>query len=397
MANAEQARAQQAARNREFMRMAAVQPIQATAQGSTAYAAGSLYNFDVPIVAGAFVEKIRIFYTFDFTNTAGGTPDLAYTAAGPYALFSDVSVTFGNKQITVNPYVAKVLSQLRGYNRYAPNTTPAVSATGIQTLLNNQTIASGANAHKGFIDIPLTNVHPSSPYGLLPIGGSGTRMQIQLQSAATVVGADPLNNVLNIASGATNSVTAIGGTVKVVVFYKDYKSFVTPQALSCDLSGLPTSQIIRLREINPLTSGTPNYLSITNPYPFVKTCHIVIDGQSSRRFAAAANVEAFRIDSAENTSSALRVYDASTGGISNYYTRHREIYGSDLDEGVLVYDANAENGVDSSDQEGEAWLNVASSGYPAARVGIQVATTVSTTITPRVVSCGVILNPVGIN
>jgi hypothetical protein len=223
-------------------------------------------------------------------------------------------------------------------------------------------------------------------------------MQIQLQSAAAVVGNDPLNNVLAINAGATNAVTAIGGSVRVVVFYKDYKSFVTPQALTADLTGLPTSQILRLREINPLTTGSPNFLSITNPYPFVKTVHLVIDGQSATRFAAADNIQAFRIDSAENTSSALRAYDASTGGMENYYTRHREIYGSDLDEGVLVYDANAENGVDSSDQEGEAWLNVASSGYPAARVGIQVGTTSSAlNITPRVVSCGVILNPVGIN
>jgi hypothetical protein len=185
--------------------------------------------------------------------------------------------------------------------------------------------------------------------------------------------------------------------VKVVVYYRDYKSFVTPAALNADLTGLPTAQMIRLREMNPLTQGTPNYLAITNPYAFVKTIHLVIDGKQSDKFATAANIEAFRIDGAENTSSTLRAYDQSTGGMVNYYSRHRELYGSDADEGVLLFDGNAENSTDTNDQEGEMWLNVAGSGYPAARVGVQVTSVDSTKgVVPRVVSFGVIINTVGI-
>jgi hypothetical protein len=129
----------------------------------------------------------------------------------------------------------------------------------------------------------------------------------------------------------------------------------------------------------------------------VKLLHIVIDGKQSDKFSTAANVEQFRIDGAENTSSVLRAYDPSTGGIVNYYSRHRELYGADADEGVLLFDGNAENSTDTNDQEGEMWFNVANSGYPAGRVGVQVASVDTTkSIVPRVVSFGIIINTSGI-
>lgn len=397
--NAAQARQIQAQKNRDFMRLGYPQPALANAQNGTAYQAGSLYNFDVPIMPGAYVEKIRVSYTVNFTNTAGGTPGLNLTAAGALALFNDISVNFGNKQVTMHPYFTQVLAQLRGYNRTKQGSVVGNSATGVQSLLYSQpAIAAGANAWKGYFDVPLTLIHPTSPYGLIPVGGSGTRMQIQLQSATALVGSDPLLYPMALTAGATNVVSAVTGSVKVTVFYRDFKSFATPQQLECDLTGLPTAQVIKLREANPLTAGSPNYVSITNPYPFVKTMSIVIDGNSLTQFSAASNIQAFRIDGAENTSTQLRVYDSSTGGMENYYSRHRELYGNDSDEGVLVFDANAESAVDSSNQEGEMWLNVASSGFPAARLGFQVGSVSSALgIVPRVVTAGVILNPVGIN
>ena len=395
MATQQQMLAQQAQNNRDFMRLGYPQPISANSQNGTAYQTGQLYNFDVPIVAGAFVEKITAYWTLNFTYTPG-TGSAALNAGGAYNMFPDVSVLFGNKQITTHPYLTKVLAQTRGYNRTPSNSALGNSSAGIQSVLSSQpAIASGANTWKGNWDLPTTLVHPTSPFGLLPIGGSGTRMQVQLQSAGSLTGADPLNNLFAITGNAT--ITAVTGTINVVVWYRDFKSFATPQALSCDLTGLPTSQIIRLREVNPLTAGSPNYLSVTNPYPFIKLASIVIDGNSSAKFADASNIQAYRIDGAENTSSALRVYDSTNGGMSNYYKRHREMYGNDLDEGVLIFDANAESVVDTSNQEGEMWLNVSSSGFPAARVGVQVGSVSSTSIVPRVVNFGVIMNPVGIN
>lgn len=401
---AQQAKALQAIKNRDFMRIGYPQPILCNATGGTAYNAGQLMNFDVPIVPGAYIEKIRVYWTLNFTNTQGATPGIALTPGGTggYSLFSDFSLNFGNKQITMHPYFSKVLQTLRGYNRTPAGTVIGNNAAGVQTVLFNQpAIVNGANAWNGYFDVPTTLVHPSSPYGLLPIGGSGTRAQIQLTTAPALTGtagqADPLNHAIAITAGATNALSAITGTVNVVVFYRDFKSMATPQALEADLTGLPTAQVLRLRDISPAVSGSLNFLSITNPYPFLKTASIIIDGQSSTKFCAANNIQAFRIDGAENTSSQLRTYDSTNGGMANYFSRHRELYGQDLDEGVIVFDANAENGVDSSNQEGEMWLNVSNSGYPAARLGFQVGTVSNTNITPRIVNIGAVMNPVGIS
>jgi hypothetical protein len=395
----EQLREQQRIMNRDFMQLSYSQPISAQAQNGTAYTLGGTLNFDVPIISGAYAESIRVYTTLNFTNTAGGTPALAMTAAGTYGLYNDVSVTFGNKQATLHPYFTKVLAQTRGYNRTPSGTVIGQSVAGIQNMLHSvPAIAAGANTWKTYFDIPLNAIHPTSPFGLLPIGGSGTRMQIQLATAQSLVGSDPLNFPMALGAGGTNVISAISGTVNVVVFYRDYKSMSTPQQLQANLTGLPTAQILKMRDLGPLMAGSMQYASIVNPYPFVKTVSLVIDGTSTAKFADAANIQAFTIDGAENTSSQLRAYNSTTGGMANYYSRHRQLYGNDCDEGVLVFDANAENSANSSLQEGEAWLNVTNNGYPAARLGFQVGTaTAANGITPRIVTCGVIINPVGIS
>lgn len=382
--------------NRDMMKYGTLKPILANAQNGTTYATGQLMNFDVPIVAGAYAEKIRIYHDVTFTYTAAGSgPTVSVNAGGQANLFNDVTVNFGNKQQGIHPYVARVLMQAGGYNRTHVGQVLGNQSSSVQTLLYAMpAVAAGANEWKGYTDIPLNLVHPQSPYGLIPIGGSGTRMQVQITTPAGFVGADPLNNVIN----TNGTITAIGGSVTVVIFYRDYVSTVSPAALGMDLTGLPTAQVIRLRDISPLTAGSPNYLSITNPYPFNKIVSIVIDGQSSSTFCAASNIQAFRVDGAENTSSALRVYDTTNGGMVNYFSRVRELYGQDYDDGVLLYNGNAENTADTSLQDGEVWLNVASNGYPAARLGFQVGTVSSAnSITPRVVTYGVLMNPVGIN
>lgn len=391
---AAQAQAVQAQKNRDFMRLGYSQPILANAQTGNAYVPGTLLNYDIPVVAGAYAEKVRIYYTINFTYTPG-TGGATVNAGGAFNLFSDLSVLFGNKQITTHPYILKVLGQMRGYNRTNFGQTLGSQSASVQGLLYSMpALTPGANVWKGYYDLPLTLIHPTSPFGLLPIGGTGTKAQIQLTAASGFTGPDPLLNVIAISGNAT--VTAVTGTVGVNVFYRDYKSFATPVALECDLSNLPTAQIIKLREVNPLTSGSMNYASINNPYPFSKIISIICDGNSSGTFTAATNLQGFRIDSAENTSSALRSYEVSNGGMNNYFTRQREIYGCDFDDGVTVFDANAENTADASLQEGEMWLNVSSSGFPAARLGFQVGSVSSALFTPRVVSYGVMLNPIGI-
>lgn len=395
--SAAQKAAMQAQQNNQFMRKSILQPIAANAQNGTTYATGTPMNFDVPIVAGAFVERVRVSYSLSFTYTANGTgPYVNWTAAAPYNIFSENSITFGNRQVTMTPYLTKVLAQLRGYNRTTPGQVLGSSSSNVQTALYAQpAISAGSNTIKGYYDIPLNSIHPLSVIGLLPIGGSGTRMQVQLVPATSFAqaNADPLQYPIS----TNGTISAVTGTISVTILYRDYKSFNSPQALQPLLDGLPTAQIIKLPEINPLTSGSYNYFRFTNPYPFNKVISLVIDGQATGTFCSAANITGFRIDAAENTNSALRVWDTSSGGFNNYLINVRDRYGQDLDDGVLVFDANGENTADSSLQEGENWMNISPSGYPAARVGVQVTTVSSTNFVPRVAAWGILMNPVGIN
>jgi hypothetical protein len=387
--------AQQAA-NDTFMQLSYEQPILANAQNGTNYApGGNPLNFDVPIVPGAFLTRLTIRHRLTVNYTPAGSG--AYenlTAAGEYAVFQNVEVRFGNRQIEVHPYVAKVLAQLAGYNRTDTNRPLGNVNNDIQAMLyTNPTVNSGDNEWTFDVDIPLTLLHPMSVNGILPISGSGTRVQVSLQPTASFVGKDPLLNVID-----TNGSVTVSGTVEVIAWYRDWQSMTTRQALAPSLAGLSTVQVIKPQSINPLSAGTPNFKRITNPYPFVKLIHIVIDGQQSGKFVSdASNIQLYEIDKAENTSSAFIKYDATNGGMQNYYKRVRELYGQDLDSGVIVFDATAMNTANPSNRNGRAFLDLTPNGYPAARVGFQVGQVGTGTYgTPRVETWGVIINPMGI-
>ncbi len=287
---------------------------------------------------------------------------------------------------------------MRGYNRLLTGETLANQNTSIQNaIFKAPTVAAGANEWKGTIDVALNGIHPLSPYGLIPMGGSGTRGQVQLVPTVAFTGADPLNSVINL-NGNTGTITGLTGTITVTILYRDWQSFSMPDQLQLDLTGMPTAQVLKTQEVSPLTAGNYNYLRLTNPYPFVNLTSIVIDGQSSSTFCDSQNITGYRIDAAENTNASLRVYDNTTGGINNYYKKIRRTYGQDLDNGVLMYDARGENVVDSSLFNGTAYLNLTNGGYPAARAGFQVNNVSNANgITPRVVTFGLIQNPIGIH
>lgn len=383
--------------NVRFMKYSFRQFTLADAQNGTAYAVGgNPLNFICPIIEGGFAERIIIRTTLNFTYTpAGSSPYVNLTAAGAYAIFKEVEVVFGNTVIKVHPYIAHILNRIWGYLREYPGQTIGYQAANIQNLIYQlPAIASGANTWQFDIDIPLNTVHPLSVAGLLPIMGSGTRLQINVTPAPAIVGKDPLNNAIDT-NGTIENVT---GTVQVIVVYRDYKSFWTRDYLAPNLDSrfVPSVQWIKPQEINPLTAGSPMFKRLENPYEFAKIVSIVIDGQSSGTFCAANNIQLYEIDRAENTSSVLRKFDSTNGGMANYYRMVRDRYGQDLPEGVLVFDAVSENTADPSLQDGVDYLNLTAAGFPAARLGFQVGAVSSSNTTPRVVTYGVILNRQGL-
>lgn len=385
--------AAQKAMNTSFMRYSYEQPIPANAQNGNAY--GQALNFDVPIVAGAFLTRLRVFQNLTVNYTAAtSAPTVALNACGQEGAIKEVNVTFGNKQVTVHPYfVSKVFNRAKGRQVLNFGQVLGSESTAVQgELYTSPTLAAGNNTWKTYYDLPMNLIHPLSVYGILPISGSGTRVQVQVVPAAQFVGPDPLENVVN-----TNGTITVTGTITVVAYYRDNISMSMINNVQPDLNGLPTAQIIKPQEINPLTAGTMVFKRLSNPYPFVKLASLVIDGQSSSTFCSASNITGFEIDKAENSSSAFVRYDATTGGMANYFADVRERYQQDFDDGVIVWDAPSQNTPDSTLQEGDAYLNLTQNGYPAARLGFQVgAVSTANNITPRVVTYGIILNSQGI-
>lgn len=391
-ANAAQRAAQQAAQNAAFMGLSYERPEAAFAQNGTVYKSGQALNFDAPVIPGGYLTRLVLTVALNVNYTANGTAPYAnLTAAGIWAALQQINVKFGETQITVHPYFEYIFSLMRGFNR--PDTTRVVGnqVADIQNLLyTSPTINAGDNAWTFDIEVPLNSVHPASVNGLLPIGQTGTKVQIQAVPTTEFVGTDPLSSVID-----TNGTVVVTGNVTVSCMVRDFHSMATLRQVGPDLSGLATVQTIKPQEINPLTAGSYQFKTITNPYPLVRFAALVIDGQSSGTFCAASNINGFELDQAENTNSAFFRYDDTTGGIKRYYSEIRRRFGQDMPEGALVFDAPTQNVANPSGLGGNAFLDLTSAGYPAARYGVKV-NAVGAVCTPRVVMYASILNPQGI-
>lgn len=393
---AEQMAALQEAQNRQFMALSYEQSIKANAQNGTVFGEGKTLNFDAPIISAAYATKITLRHSITL-NVAGGQATL--NAGAPYNLVNRAVVTFGNKQVSVSPYLSKIFDRMRGYNRQAQGDSWGFNDSTITSLINSKLDAgatfTGSKTFSFDSDIELNGVlHPNAVNGILPIFSSGTKLQVALTLPTSVAGADPLENVIKLDAGATVTAT---GSVEVIITYRDYQSMATTQPVQPNLAGLPTVQVIELPSITPLTSGTMQYFSFRNPYGFCKLAHIVIDGKQSDKFAKADNILSYSLDKAENTSSSFFRYDESNGGMKEYYKEVRSRFGQDMDAGVLVWDATTQNVANVSSKMGTAYLNLTNEGFPASRFGVKVNEVDGTKgITPRVVSFGVILNKEGI-
>jgi hypothetical protein len=394
--NAANAAQVQAQANNQFMNFSYEQPFAALAQNGTSYVPGQTLNYDMPVIPGGYLSRIMISVNLTVTNTPG-TGSIALNAGGIWNVINNIIVKFGETQISVHPYALYVFSLMRGYGRVNGGLGQSMGnqVANIQSqLYSAPSVSSGAQTWKFDIEVPLNSVHPGSVNGLLPLGQTGTKVQLQLVPPSSFTGADPLNNVVALTGNATVAVT---GNVTVTAMVRDYHSFASTQPVEPSLNGLATIQTITPAQINPLTAGSMNFKTLSNPYPLVRYVMIAIDGNSSSTFSAATNISALELDQADNTNTAFWRYDATTGGVSRYFAEIRRRFGQDLPEGCYVFDAPSMS-ANPSNQGGNNWLNLTSGGYPAARWGLNMASVTSANgITPRAQMFAQIINPNGIS
>jgi hypothetical protein len=394
---AAQKQAAQIDTNNKFMSLSYEQPFTTFPQNGTNYVPGQTLNYDCPVIPGGYLTRLVISVNLTVTNTPG-TGSIALNAGSFWNSINQINVKFGETQISVHPYAEYVFGLMRGYSTIpgGAGQTLGNQVAGIQSILYSApSVSAGAQTWKFDIELPMNSVHPASVNGLLPLGQTGTKAQVQVIPATSFTGADPLLNVLALTGNAAVSVT---GNVTCTAIVRDFKSLVTTQAVEPDLSGLATVQTIKPQEINPLTAGSYNFKTLSNPYPLVRYVAIVIDGNSSATFSAAGNLNGYEVDQAENTNSAFYRFDQTTGGVGRYFADVRRRFGQDMPEGCLVFDAPSMNQSDPMNGGGSNFLNLTSQGYPAARWGVNVGSATSANgITPRVVMYAVVLNPSGIS
>lgn len=392
---AEQLAAMAAAKNQQFMALTYGQPIVAHAQNGNQYVPGSTLNFEAPTVAGAYATRLVLRHEIK-VNVTKGSGEAKLNAGAPYNFVNNISVNFGNKQITAHPFLAKVFDEMEGYARTTQDAVTGIRKNSIDSLLRQTPteLSEGENIFKFDTTIDLNQLHPASVNGIIPIYGTGTKLSIALNLANSITGSDPLDHVIKTTGDAK---VEVSGNVSVHLEFRDHNSMTTREPLSPVLDNIPTVQIVQIPSVTPLTAGTFQHASVKNPYPFAKIISFVIDGNQSDKFASADNITGYTIDKAENSNSSFLRYDETTGGIENYYKEIRSRFGTDLDEGLLVFDATTQNIANVSSKMGQAFLNFTEDGYPAGRLGFKV-NKVSTEngITPRVVTFGVILNNRGI-
>jgi hypothetical protein len=381
--------------NSEYMRLSYPQFIKFNAENGTDFGPGKNLTFNAPIINGGNAFGVILKVDLDVTWTPGTTGTVTPCAAYPESLVSKLSVQFGNPQITSHPFIYRVLDLMEGYGRTTQDDVRGTRNAKIDSMLRQvpQTLVAGVNKVKFEVNIPLNSLHPASTNGAIPIGHSGTRLQVGLQLPSAIVGKDPMLNVFDVTG---DGAIEVSGTIRPVLEYRDHNSFTTVQPLRLDLSNISTVQTIELPSITGLSQGQYNHMAFKNPYLMPKAIHIVIDGNQSDKFSAADNITGFSYDTAENSNSNLFKYDESTTGIEGWYKKVRSTYGNDLPEGVLAWDTTSENIANVSSKLGSAYLNLSSNGYSSARMGVKVETVDNTNISSRIVSYGIIVNDMGI-
>lgn len=384
----------QAQINSQYMRKTFRQYAKMNNQSTNNYSTGTTYQWDAPIVAGAWAEELVFKFNLSVDYTPAATsPTASLNAVGYDAAFTEIQVLYGNRLITVHPYILSVLRRMKGYNRTSYRDVLGAQSSAVQGILYSPpTLNSGNNNWVFQYSLRLNDLYEDDVAGILPMFSAGTRLQVVAQSPSSWVGSDPMNNVLSTNGGVT-----VTGTVELDVVYRDYRSTADRGQYLPQMTGIPSVGIAKLQEINPLTAGSRVFQRLSSPYNFSRLISILIDGTSSQNLMTLSNLEAIELDAAESTNSAMVLYDSTNGTVSNYLREIRSVYGQDFGDGTIIFrDAVATSGQsNSSNQHGSTWLNGTSTGYPAFRIGVQAAN-VGTVCTPRLVTYGQYLDPAGI-
>lgn len=388
---------QQAMQNINFFKYTYEQTIKANQQNGTDFSQGDTKNFLVPVLSGSYLTGVTVKVKLKVKPTKG-TGTVTLNAAKEYAAIKNIRVNMGADLINISGYFAKRLAEISGYQKTLVGEVfgAGFKSAAVQDMVYKApTLVDGQdNLWEYEIFVPLNQIHPQSPSGILPMFSNGQPITVSVTPTTNFVGKDPYDSVVSTTGDAT---VEHSGSIEVLCTYRDYNSFSSRNSYAPNLAGVPTLQVLKLNDINNLTGNNSyQYMKFQNPYRFVRVLSLVVDGFNSDKFVTGNdNITGIRLDRQENTSSPFWYHDETNGGAGVFFAKHREIYGQDAaeDGNLVIHDAPSMNQSDASNRLGENWLDLTQNGFPVARLGVKVnETSTANGINPRVISYGVVLN-----
>lgn len=377
---------------------------------SNTYAAGSTLNYNFPTAGGAYIREFEILFDIKFTPAAGSSATYSWSAAGAYAWVTEIDIIYNGQQARIRPYFLKILDVLR-FKMWLPyaqvlSGLNADSGTTSNVSQAQPSLTGGSAATSKFrIRLPLQLMR-WSPVGCLPAQGQGTKGQINLITASTLVNtgtvsqADPMLVPIVWTGGTGPGVTldSTEKTITIFAIYNDGTNFGSKTPLALHLEGLPTVQYVIDQQLNPLTSGTVVRQRITTLQKHVVAASVIIDGQSATAFCATSNIASIELD--QDSAGQNKFYQYGTPNnttLYDYYERIRHELGQDLDPGVILWiNALHWNTVNTDNSNGTQILNMSPGNWTDVNYGMQITTVSTTFITPRVETFLFTINDAGL-
>lgn len=406
IAAAAQAAAGRKAQNLAFLssslRKKAVCPPASGAGLNQTYVSGNTLIYDVPTANGAYLESVLVECALTVNPATGAGAAYALNAGAPYNLIDYINIEVNGVQARLRPILLKWISQLQGYERAQPSQVN--SGQSVSWLQNtiwgspfNLTVNTN-NTWNFWFRVPL-RLFPRSAAGMLPIMSDSTKVQVKLFLSNNAMGPDPLTAAVATTAGTGASV-AVGGTVAVVAEYRDGMNLFQTSAMQPNLSGEPTVQYLVDSQLNPLTAGTVMRKRLDNKLPHLYVISVVVDGNQSTKFSANSNLAALELDQDFAGQNAFFRYGVSGSNISvpHFFEELQDNFiGQSLDEGVVAWiPGPGYLGTNPDNLEGASYLNMASGGWTDTTIAVQATSVTNTTITPRIETYEVSLNPLGL-
>jgi hypothetical protein len=257
------ARQARAAANATFMkysiRKRVVCPPASGAGTTQTYAFSTLLPYVVPTANGAFCEGIEVRASVPFAFAAGTAAVYQVGPAGVLAMFDNITVLYNGTLHKFRPYILALLRKTKG--RIYPTWPDAVLGSGSTVTARNTYIggaqavtANTTNTWTVNFYVPFNLLGITDFRGLLPMMGGATSIQVQVQTATALFGADPILNAVVVTSGTGHAITVTGtATVQLIAYYRDGTNYNVPKRYVLQPAGFPVPQLIMDIPLNNVT------------------------------------------------------------------------------------------------------------------------------------------------